>query len=530
MKNITIRGLALLSLLALAPLLHPILTRAADDPAVPGFSELGTGVSVNYVASGELTSTDLPIVRLIVERLVLAEGDLLPDSNAPQIIAVEEGSLAMIDELGLEAALATGEQLFALAGALPEITASASTTLIRASLTAPEADVVIGDASCDPATLSVSNLDGLTISNETLHDQPFGIPGTGVQAIVPASGWALVSIATVPEGDWEARCGNSDTDESAAETLTLDVSGGHQPLPASTADSTILFDNEIEPVIADSSTFFLAELAIAADGTLGKQTYTGPTALIANDQPFWVKRPRRLTSTLAANASFVIPPGTSATIENAGKDATTALVVGIIPTTVEIPELSATDEAVDGHDSRSVTDDDETTPAADTSDLAAYLPSTSAMAGAGFFESVRASVDDIAGSFFDTLTQQWVRDGWVREFGAVYDRSEGDSVDNFAIVAVTEFTGLREAAAAYEEFNLDILAEERIKVPASDYFRLGTTAGMTFDSENEGVSSSLIMARDGNIIISIAVIIPIQEDSASLALAIWEIIDSSLTS
>ncbi len=530
MKHTGTRVLMLLSLLAMVPLLHPFLTRAAESP-VPGLSDFGTGISVNYVASGEMTSQDRPIVRLIVERLTLAKGELLPDLSATQIIAVEEGNLTMVDDLGLAAVLAAGEQLFALAGSLPEITASQPTTLIRASLAAPEPDLVIGDTSCDLAGSSVSNLDGLTISNETTSDQPFGIPGTGVQIVIPASGWAIVSIATVPEGAWEASCGTSSKDGTTIETVTLDVSSGHQPPTAATPNSTILFDNEIEPVVADSSTFFLAELAIAADGSLGKQTFTGPTALIANDQPFWVKRPRRLTSTLAANASFVIPPGTSATIENAGKDATTALIVGLIPTPIDPLEPSPTAETADEPASRSVTrDEEETTPAADTSALAAYLPPTSVMADAGFFESSRATASDISDSIFDRLTQQWVRDGWSREVGVVYNLSDDFSAESFALVTVTEFTGLREAAGAYEEFNLDILAEERMQVPASNYFRLGTTAGMTFDLEDEGLTSSVIMARDGNIIISIAVVIPIHEDSASLALTIWEIIDSSLSS
>src|SRR5215217_3947808 len=88
-----------LILMIVAPISHSQVAFAADDSSLPGVSELGEGVSVKYVASGEMTSNDGPLVRLIVERLILAEGEPLPDSDVPQIIAVQEGNLAMMDDL-----------------------------------------------------------------------------------------------------------------------------------------------------------------------------------------------------------------------------------------------------------------------------------------------------------------------------------------------------------------------------------------------------------------------------------------------
>jgi len=356
----TFRGSVIKSIVLLFVL--PILIRAdsvaAEDADVPGFSGLGKGSTLSYAVSGLLELRGQPIARLVVERLALEPDEMLANTDDPQLIAVESGNLAMSDDLGLSAGLAEGAQLFADANAYPEISANQPTTLLRARLTNPTPDLVIEDASCSLKSPTVFNLDGLTIVNDSATDQSFTIGEIGLHAVISAGEMTIVPIALAPEGTWEASCGQTD-DGEAIETLALEVRDGHQP-----HDATIFFDKEIALIPAESATFYMAEIALAADGSLGKQTFGGPTVIAASDQPFWVKRPRRLTSSIPESGSALLPPGTQATIENAGKNATSALVIGVVPAAADSANTSGQPDgttAKEGPDSRPVTRDEQET-------------------------------------------------------------------------------------------------------------------------------------------------------------------------
>ena len=510
-------------------LVLPILLRAgsvaAEDAVMPGFTDLGAGAGVTWLVTGSLESGDLAIVRLVVERLTLAPNATLPDIGDPQLIAVESGNLTMSDDLGLSAGLAEGEQLFAEPGAFPEISADQPTTLLRARLTDPAPDLVIDDAACTLASPSFFNLDGLTISNTSAADQPFTIGDIGLNAVIPAGEMAIVSIARAPEGSFEAHCGQAD-DRTTLSTLSLEVHDGHQPH----GDAT-LFDNEIALVPADGSTFYMANIALAADGSLGKQTFSGPTVIAAANQPFWVKRPRRLTSTISRSESALLPPGTQATIENAGKDATSALVIGIVPSEAESAKTSAEPTATtssDAPDSRPVTRDEQGS-AFDAAALEAGIPSVSAAANAGFDQQSVMAVTDSSNSVICVPLSQEVITHWQGGASVVY-APVGNARFNNAFLDFGQFDSDAAAADARTETValFDTFDVPATGVPPSDHFASEDITMRELPESAALGAQSMLTAIHGNMIIQLAVFASSQEDATDQLLALWAVVDQHL--
>src|SRR5215203_5156001 len=161
---------ALMAFLLVLPSLAPFAAGAADPPTtIPGFSPFGDGVSINYLISGEIDPNE--VAHVIVERIELTKGEIVPFASAPQIIAVTEGRLSMIDDLGLTASLRAGKQTFAPAGAFSQIKAADATILLRARVVTPVADIVISPDRCDPNTVFHQPDDMLTVKNQTEEDQ-----------------------------------------------------------------------------------------------------------------------------------------------------------------------------------------------------------------------------------------------------------------------------------------------------------------------------------------------------------------------
>lgn len=331
MTHQILRYTGIISLLVVVAFGQPSAARAADPP-LPGFGDLGEGSTLSYAVSGLLEPGDQTITRLVVERLVLEPDAALPDSADAQLIAVESGSLTMTDELGLVANLGAGEQLVADAGAVPEISADQPTSLLRARLAEPEIDITIEDDACTPESLTASYLDGLTIKNSTRHEQLVFIDEIGFFAKIPAESSVIIPIAVIPDGRWQVNCGLAMNGKPIDE-IVITVTSSPQPdaMSAPAGGASVIFSNEITLPSADAAIFFMANVALAADGSLGKQSFTGSTVVSASNQPLWFKRPRRLTSTLADGASTVIPAGTQVTIENAGKEPASVLLVGVAP-------------------------------------------------------------------------------------------------------------------------------------------------------------------------------------------------------
>src|SRR6478609_10889942 len=186
------RAGALMLLLALSA---PMVTDAADPPTtLPGLAPFETGVTIDFLVSGDIDSGLSSTPRVIVERIELDTDAVVPFADAIQSIAVLDGRLVMIDDLGLPASLKAGKQTFAPAGAFSRIRAAEPTTLLRARIVSPTIDITIFDDHCDPTALTRASGSTLQIKNETGETQPFTISSLDIDVDIPAGQIASISL------------------------------------------------------------------------------------------------------------------------------------------------------------------------------------------------------------------------------------------------------------------------------------------------------------------------------------------------
>lgn len=111
----------------------------AQDSAtsdIPGFAPLAPGATLSYLISGELEAEIAAGSHLVVERIALDAGDVVPTLETGQILIVESGELSLIDDLGLEVTLEARTQFFVASDGYRDLTATVDSRLLRASISA----------------------------------------------------------------------------------------------------------------------------------------------------------------------------------------------------------------------------------------------------------------------------------------------------------------------------------------------------------------------------------------------------------
>ncbi len=397
---------ALMAFFLLLPSLSPFTAGAADPPTtIPGFSPFGDGVSINYLISGEVDPNELAAARVIVERIDLDTGDIAPSADAIQLVAVQQGRLVMVDDLGLTASLKAGKQTFAPAGAFTEIKAAEPTEFLRARIAAPKIDITITDEACLLNTQSLSPDDNLTVENRTDVIQDFKIRTLNIDVNIPVGEIVEIPLSGAEAGDVVVMCGRNQRTSAPIDNLTLTISEGAST-PVTTSQSvTVLFDGLIQSVSAARTTFSLTELALAAAGSLGEQTIPGPTGIVAGDESLQIERPGKPKATLDAGGQVLLPAETVATISNAGDSPTTMLVVSLLPIVEATPAQPTADPEPTA---TSPTGESQS----DTADLEAFLPSSTDLRSIGLTSLRTLTVDSVEDTSFTGLESIGIADNW----------------------------------------------------------------------------------------------------------------------
>jgi hypothetical protein len=158
----------------------------------------------------------------------------------------------------------------------------------------------------------------------------------------------------------------------------------------------------------------LTELALEAAGSLGEQTMPGPTGIVAGDQPLQIERPGKPKATLKDGGQVLLPAETVATISNTGDSPTTMLVVSLSPiieaTPTPEPTVEPTAEPEPTEES-----------AADSANLASFLPSNEEVADIGFSSMALYPVNSVDDTGFFGLESMGLDDNWMTGILSIYE-------------------------------------------------------------------------------------------------------------
>ncbi len=321
---------------------------ARDASAAPGPAlELGVltaNATIAFESSGILPVDLPPVVRLIVDRTELNPGDQLQHLDETQILVNESGSLQLTDGLGLTASFEADQEIYAPPGSFTNLTATTSSRVLRAHIDASAEGngmVTITEDACGPSTLQLPTGEPLTVVNRTDRVQPFTIRAFNIHEQLEPGAWTTIPAATLGSGTWIVSCGVHIDDYNPINLVTLLIS---DPQEASTVTQTAtvpqtatLFDRRIELASSAGASFFLVKIDIAPGGSIGNQLFTGPTVLIAGDQPLTILGGNHALTHLDAFEQILWPTGTAAVVSNQSDTPTTLLVAGIAPARAESP-------------------------------------------------------------------------------------------------------------------------------------------------------------------------------------------------
>ena len=522
------RRLALLFVFVLP--MAPAYTFAADPVTLPGFDDVEAGVTVNFLATGPVEAEPHAMPHVVVERIELKADETIPFADAIQSIAVLDGRLVMVDDLGLNASLKEGKQTFAPAGSFSRIRASEPTTLLRARIAPPPVDITIFDDHCDPTALTRASGSTLVVKNDTNAAQPFTISSLDIDAEIPAGQTASVPLGAVEATDWEVSCGYSPRDRRPIDTVTLTISK-KAPAPAITpvaepAGTTLLYDGLLPVADDGDAIFFLAQLAIAPAGSLGEQTMPGPTVVIAGDEPVDIDRPGKPTATLSAGRSVLLPADTVATISNGGDAETTILMLGISPVPEATPEPAQPSPTAVPTEAPPAP----TTPPSATTDLESFIPSHDALNAIGFWNAGIGNITSFSMTTLAGLEGTPFEDDWQQAmyFICAPDSSMPDVVQ--AEVEMNQFGSAANAKLIVQLTNASIQTDAKPLDPPSGSRADAITSYFVKADATGSWDAVVVLGSYGNVLVTLVVFSLDGSSSAAAeaaAIDLWMAVDAT---
>lgn len=286
-------------------------------------------VTVAYDVSGAVPGDLPPVVSLIVDRTQLRPGDHLPDLDQTQILVTESGSLQLTDGIGITSNLNDNRQLYAPRGSVSRVTATTATQILRAHIDASAETnglVTITGSSCSPSTLALPVDRPLTVANQTDDSQPFRVGG--IQEELAPGAWRTIPMSDLTPGKWTASCGRQTTGAAPLALVALSIEKEPPVEPVDVTSTTTLLNDRIVLGSQAFSRFFLQRIDLAAGATIDTSFFSGPTALIAGDQPLALLRPDHRLVILPAQSPILLGNVEPTLVSNQGGFPATLLVAG----------------------------------------------------------------------------------------------------------------------------------------------------------------------------------------------------------
>jgi hypothetical protein len=507
---------------------------AAPGPALE-LGSLTANASIAFESSGVLPTDLPPVVRLIVDRTELKPGDQLQHLDETQILVNESGSLQLTDGLGLMASFEEDQEIYAPPGSFTNLTATTSSRVLRAHIDASAEGngmVMIAEDACGPSTLQLATGQPLTVVNRTDRTQPFTIRAFNIREQLDPGAWITIPASTLATGTWIVSCGVHVDDYNPINLVTLLVS---DPQAASTVTQTetvsqtaTLFDRRIELTPSTGASFFLAKIDLAAGGSIGNQLFTGPTVLIAGDQPLTILQGNHALTKLAAFGQLLWPTGTQTIVSNQGDQPTTLLLVGVAPPAPIANTTSASASHAEADAAPPVLLPREAAGAAPES-IASYFPADADVFGAGFLMMSTEEMNSFNDSIFNGVNDLPVIQSWLAGIVKIYAPIDSPAPGVFGVISVDRFDSADAAHSALQLVYAPALASYDATEPLDPPNSASADEIIAFTGTytTDDTSATIVMARFGADIISVVVGAPAGIASTDKALTLWSVIENA---
>ncbi len=512
----------------------------SNASAAPGTAlELGSltaNASIAFESSGVLPADLPPVVRLIVDRTELNPGDQLQHLDETQILVNESGSLQLTDGLGLTASFAADQEIYAPPGSFTNLTATTSSRILRAHIDASAEGngmVTISEDACGPSTLPLDAGQPLTVVNRTDRVQPFTIRAFNIREQLDPGAWITIPADTLGSGTWIISCGVHVDDFNPINLVTLLVS---DPQAASTvtqnavaSQTTTLFDRSIEFASTAGANFFLVKIDIAPGGSIGNQLFTGPTVLIAGDQPLMILSGNHALTHLDAFEQILWPTGTQTIVSNQSKTPTTLLMVGIAPARPIASTTSASASRAEANAAPPVLLPREAAGDEAPASISSYFPADADVFGAGFLMMSTDEMKSFNDSIFNGVNDLPVIQSWLSGIVKIYAPIDSPAPGIFGVISVDRFESADAAHSALQFVYAPALASFDSTEPLDPPNSASANEIIAFSGTytKDDTSATIIMARFGADIISVVVGTPAGIASTDKALTLWSVIENA---
>jgi hypothetical protein len=431
---------------------------------LPGFGEPSSDVTVVSTAIGELAVSEP--ATLVVERLRIAPGDALPETDGAQILQVEHGSLSYTDDLGLDAELGADTAGYFAAGSETAIVNEQGVPAIVVRTT------ITGSSSIFEDNVDTNDDEVPTERDDTGDESDDSNPNATGERPTPTeeSGFTrngTVSLARTSPSEMKAFAQATPEASPVAATPTATETATATPiieptatLVPSTAKLGVLLEGEITDLPATDQQLFAADVELQPGAQLVITEITGPIGLIVRGGDLTVERDGHAPSKLRNFNSVILPTGISASLINNG-DA---------PITLQIAGISGTQDAVGSvTDEPAATDDSPTLDGepVDVSGAGRFIPTASEMEQLGLvanpdgpLESTNTEDDVLWFMDGEPITEILAANNWQSVTLADYS---GDSTPTdfgevtFLIINIDAFASEADATGFYNYVRDEVL-------------------------------------------------------------------------
>jgi hypothetical protein len=514
----------------------PVAAASGSSAPLFDFETESARATVNFETSGVLPADLPPVVRLIVDRTELDPGEQLQHLDETQILVNESGSLQLTDGLGLMANFEEDEEIYAPPGSFTNLTATTSSSILRAHIDASAEDngmVMITEDACGPSTLQLSPGQPLTVFNRTNRVQPFTIRAFNIREQLDPGAWITIPAATLGSGTWIISCGVHTDDYNPINLVTLLV---RDPQVASTiaqtattSQTSTLFDRRIEFASSEGSSFFLVRIDLAAGGSIGNQHFTGPTVLIAGDQPLMILQGNHALTQLAAFEQILWPTGTQSVVSNQGDGPTTLLLAGIAPPQPIANITSASASNAEANAAPPALLPREAAGEAAPESISSYFPADADLFGAGFLMMSTEEMGSFNDSIFNGVNDLPVIQSWLSGIVKIYAPIDSPAPGVFGVISVDRFDNSDAAHAALQLVFAPALASYDSTEPLDPPNSASADEIIAFTGTytTSDTSATIIMARFGADIVSVVVGAPAGAASTDKAFTLWTVIETA---
>ncbi|CAN5418755.1 hypothetical protein BH09CHL1_BH09CHL1_18930 [soil metagenome] len=443
---------------------------------LPGFGEPSSDVTVINTAIGELDVSEP--ATLVVERLRIAPGDAVPETDGAQILQVEHGTLSYTDDLGLDAELGADTAGYFAAGSDTPIVNEQGVPAIVVRTTITGSAGVFEDADTNDEDVPTERDDTGDESDDsnpnTTGERPTpteesGFTRNGALSLTRSSSSEMKAFAqATPEASPVAATPTAAETETA--TPTSEPTATTTPVP-STAKLGVLLEGEISDLPGADQQLFAADVELQPGAQLVITEITGPLGLIVRGGDLTVERDGRASSKLRNFNSVILPTGISATLINNGDASITLQIAGI----------SGTQDAVGSvTDEPAATDDTPTADGApvDVSGAGRFIPTASEMEQLGLIANPEGPTES-------TSTEDDVL--WFTDGEPITDVLE---TNNWQSVTLADYTGDSTATdfgeVSFLIINVDAFSSEADATSFYDYVRDDVLLGQASHSRSIG--------------------------------------------